>query len=390
MYPNLSYLLHDLIGTSRDNAFSVIQMFGLFLGLAFFTAAFVLYKELERKEKEGLLKSVEKVVYQGKGPNWTEVILNGIFGFILGLKVPSIILDFDSFKENAAGFIFSGKGNYTIGLLGLLIFGGYTFWQGYKSKLPSPKKVKQTISVHQRIGDLTVIAAIFGLLGARLFSILENLNAFWSDPIGQLFSGSGLTIYGGLILAFIANYIYVKRHSIPPIHVMDSIAPALILSYAVGRMGCQLSGDGDWGIVNELAKPGWFIFPDWMWAYDYPHNVLNEGILMEGCTDKYCSKLTSPVFPTSIYEVIAGVIIFLILWFLRTRIRFTGFIFFTYAILMSIERFLIEYIRINPRYDVLGMELSQAQIISILVMIGGIVGLYYWYKRRDDPVIMTT
>ncbi len=390
MYPNLSYLLHDLIGTSRDNAFSVIQMFGLLLGLAFFTAAYVLYQELKRKEKEGLLKSVEKVVYQGKGPNWTEVVMNGIFGFILGLKLPSIFLDFDTFKEDAAGFIFSTDGNYAIGTLGLILFGGYTFWQGHKTKLPSPKKVKQTISVHHRIGDLTVIAAIFGLLGARLFSIFENLDAFLNDPIGQLFSGSGLTIYGGLILAFIANYIYVKRHHIPPIHVMDAIAPALILSYAVGRMGCQLSGDGDWGIVNEMVKPGWFIFPDWMWAYDFPHNVLNEGVPIEGCTDKYCSKLSKPVFPTSVYEVIAGVFIFFILWVLRTRIRFTGFIFFLYAILMSIERFLIEYIRVNPRYDVLGFQLSQAQVISILIFIGGIIGLVYWYRQRDRPIIMTT
>ncbi len=389
MYPNLSYLLHDLFGTARDNAFSIVQMFGLMLGLTFLTAAYILYKELKRKEAEGLLIPITSEEQVGTGAKWSEVLLNGLFGFILGFKLPIIMGDFAAFKDNAAGMVFSSQGNWMIAVLGLAAFGGYTFWQGQKSKLEQPKIVKRVTYPYQRIGDITVIAAIFGLLGARLFSILENLDSFWSDPIGQLFSGSGLTIYGGLILAFIANYIFVKSHKIPPIHVMDGIAPALILGYAVGRLGCQLSGDGDWGIINELAKPGWFIFPDWMWSYDYPHNVLNEGVAIEGCTDKYCRKLGAGVFPTPIYEVIGSVLIFIILWVLRNRIKFTGFIFFLYAMLMSVERFLIEYIRVNPRYDFLGFQLSQAQIISIGVFVAGIIGMIYWYNRRDKPVIMT-
>ncbi len=389
MYPNLSYLLHDLFGSARDNAFSIVQMFGLMLGMTFLTAAYILYKELKRKEEEGLLIPISSEEKVGAGAKWGEVLMNALFGFILGFKLPIIIGDFSTFKDNAAGIVFSGQGNWMVGILGLVAFGGYTYWQGEKSKLPKPKIVKRVTHPYQRIGDITVIAAIFGLLGARLFSILENLDSFWSDPVGQLFSGSGLTIYGGLILAFIANYIFVKKHKIPPIHVMDGIAPALILGYAVGRLGCQLSGDGDWGIINELAKPGWFVLPDWMWSYDYPHNVLNEGVAIEGCTDKYCRRLSAGVFPTPIYEIIGSVLIFIILWVLRKRVKFTGFIFFLYAILMSIERFLVEYIRVNPRYDFLGFHLSQAQIISIGIFLAGIIGLVYWYKRRDKPVIMT-
>ena len=387
MYPNLSYLLHDLIGTARDNGFSVIQMFGLLLGLAFLTAAYVLYLELKRKEEDGLLQSEEVQGMIGTGPKWSDVIMNGLFGLVVGLKLPVVISDFDSFKEDAAGFIFSSEGNWPLAFVGLLAFGGYTYWQGLKSKLEKPKKVITKIKPSQRVGDITVIAAIFGLLGARLFSILENMDSFLSDPLGQLFSGSGLTIHGGLILAFIANYIYVKRHNIPPIHVMDAIAPALILSYAVGRLGCQLSGDGDWGIINELAKPSWFILPDSFWAYDYPHNVLNEGVDIEGCPDKYCRRLSPPVFPTPIYEIIASVIIFIILWVLRKRVQITGFIFFLYLILMSIERFFVEFIRVNPRYDTLGMELSQAQLISIGLFFAGILGLLFWIRRsKVNPV----
>ena len=76
-----------------------------------------------------------------------------------------------------------------------------------------------------------------------------------------------------------------------------------MMGYGVGRMGCQFSGDGDWGIVNEAPKPSWFIFPDWAWAYEYPHNVLNEGVRMVNCVGNHCMKLSPPVYPTPIYEI---------------------------------------------------------------------------------------
>ncbi|MEL6134433.1 MAG: prolipoprotein diacylglyceryl transferase family protein [Bacteroidota bacterium] len=379
MYPNLSYLLHDLFGTARDNATSVIQMFGLLLGAAFFVAAYILHIELRRKEKQGLLQGVTVQETVGAGPKWGEVIGNALFGLVVGLKVPGILQDFDVFQEDAAGYVFSAQGNWPLAILGALLFGGFSYWNGLKGKLDTPKTTSKLIMPSQRVGDITIIAAIFGLLGARLFSILENMDSFWQDPIGQLTSGSGLTIYGGLILAFVANYIYVKRHGINPIHVMDAIAPALIIGYGIGRMGCHFSGDGDWGIVNELAKPGWFVFPDWMWAYDYPNNVLNQGVAIEGCTDKYCRRLSPPVFPTPIYEIVVSFMIFLILWVLRKRVQIAGMIFFIYAILMSIERFLIEFIRVNPRY--LGLELSQAQFISIGIFLVGVVGVVFLTKK---------
>jgi len=213
MYPNLSYILHDLLGTSRDNAFSIVQTFGLFLGLTFFSAAYILYRELKRKEAEGLLVSIPITVEEGGAVRWTDILSNAFFGLVLGLKLPLIINDFEAFKDDAAGVIFSTQGNWGLGLLGILIFGGLTYWQEYKKKLPIPKKVIRHISPAHRIGDITFIAVIFGILGSRLFSVLENMDAFWEDPLGQLFSGSGLTIYGGLILAFIANRSFLDMQS---------------------------------------------------------------------------------------------------------------------------------------------------------------------------------
>ena len=386
MYPNLSYLLHDLFGTARDNGLSVIQMFGLLMGCGFFALGYILYKELKRKEQQGILKSTSKQVWEGKGVQINDVVSNGIFGFVLGFKIPEIAMNFADFKDNAAGFVFSGRGNILFGIVGLLIFAGYSYWKGQQSKTDQPKQVTRVTHPHERVGDIIVLAAIFGILGSRLFSILENMDSFLRDPIGQLFSGSGLTIYGGFILATIAIAYYVRKNGMPAIHVADAIAPALILGYGIGRLGCQISGDGDWGLVNELAKPGWFFLPDWMWAYNYPNNVLNEGVPIDGCADKYCSKLSPPVFPTPIYEVFTSGVIFLILWFNRPRVKKAGVMFSLYLTLMSVARFAVEHIRVNPRYNVVGMELSQAQLISIALFLIGVFGLYY-FKKKDNQLI---
>ncbi|MBK8502419.1 MAG: prolipoprotein diacylglyceryl transferase [Saprospiraceae bacterium] len=111
-----------------------------------------------------------------------------------------------------------------------------------------------------------------------------------------------MAIYGGLIVAFFYIFWYVKQKGMKPIHVMDAAAPAMIMGYAVGRIGCQLAGDGDWGIVNAMPEPSWWFLPDWMWAYDYPHNVLNQGIPIEGCEGNYCRRLAEKVFPTPFYK----------------------------------------------------------------------------------------
>ncbi len=382
MYPNLSYLFHDLFGTERDNWLSVFQTFGLLLACAFFVAAYFLQKELKRKEELGLIKSVRETRVIGEGVKLMDVLFNGLFGGFLLFKAHGIFTNFEQFKQDAAGYIFSLQGNWLFGILGFIAFSAYVYWSGNKTKLAQPKTVTVDVHPYQRVGDMTFIAAIFGILGARLFSILENMDSFWQDPLGQLFSGSGLTIHGGLILAFIANYIYVKRHHIAPIHVMDAIAPALMISYGVGRLGCQLSGDGDWGIANTAAKPAWFVLPDWAWSYNYPHNVIDEGARIADCIGAHCMELVPSVYPTPLYEVLASFMIFGILWALRTKLHWAGAIFYLYLILMSIERFLIEFIRVNPRYDFLGMQLSQAHIISIILFFIGMAGMIYHYRKH--------
>lgn len=406
MFPNLSYLFAKLFGTPVDNFLSVFQTFGLFLTLAFLSSAYILYLEFKRKELEGIFQANKVKEVIGEGPKLQSVAINAMIGFVLGGKLLYISNHFPEFKENAAAVVLSGKGSFLGALAGLIALGGYKYWQDRKAKLPKPVIREKLIYPHQRVGDITIMAAIFGLLGARLFSILENFGDFIQDPIGQLFSGSGLTIYGGLILAFAAVYFYVQRLGMKPIHVMDAVAPALIIGYAVGRLGCHMSGDGDWGLPNTLEKPDWFFLPEWMWSFEYPHNVIhsynsdpvtgasfNDGIQIPDCggyftadgsAPKYCTQLKTPVYPTPLWESILAFLIFGMLWILRKRVKIAGMLFFIYMIFNGIERFFIEGIRVNPHYKILGLYWSMSQYIAFGLVLGGVIGcvlLFRWNRK---------
>lgn len=385
MYPDISYFFHDLLGTSPDNGLSILKTFGVFLILAFLASAYVLNLELKRKEKAGLLgASIEKERI-GFPATWQEIATNALFGFILGFKLPYIFQHFQEFRPDPASVILSGKGTWLWGIIAAAGFAYYKYWDSKKRALDKPLLKEIKVMPHDRIGDITILAAISGIIGARLFSILEseeNIKAFIQDPLDQLLSGSGLAIYGGLIVAFITVYWYVKKKGMKPIHVMDAVAPALIVGYGVGRLGCQFSGDGDWGIVNTAPAPNWWFLPDWAWSYTYPHNVLNDGVPMEGCVWDYCHQLAEGVYPTPLYEVFFSLIIFIILWSLRKRFKVAGMIFFLYVLLNGIERFYIEKIRTNPDISLFGMEATQAEYVAGLLILTGITGMVYLWLRR--------
>ena len=196
----------------------------------------------------------------------------------------------------------------------------------------------------------------------------------------------------------------VKKNNIKPIHMLDIGGIGILIGYAVGRMGCQLSGDGDWGIV-AAAQPEWWFLPDWMWSYTFPNNVANSGILMEGCDQevynslysnrnlsveqrcmqacgyRYCHELEKGVYPTSIYEILISFVGVGLLWLWRRKIRIGGMMFALYLIFNGIERFFIEGIRVNERYDYFGVNWSQAQYISVLLIIAGVLTAVYLYKN---------
>lgn len=373
MFPDLSYFFHKVFGTEPDNWLSIFKTFGLFLVIAILFAAWLLYLELKRKAAEGKFTPQKKNYIIGGPPQTWDLISNGIFGFILGFKGAYAAMNFAEFQADPAAVAFSAKGNWLFGIIGFLGFAAYRYWEVKRVQLPKPKQVVETIYPHDRIGDITIIAAITGIVGAKLFALIEDLPTFFADPIGTFFSGSGLAIYGGLIGGFIGVYIYLSMHKIKPIHVMDAVAPALIISYGIGRIGCQLSGDGDWGIVAK-EQPDWWFLPDWLWSYTYPNNVNRDGIPIEGCDYIYCRELAEGVYPTPLYEIAMTIIIFAFLWSIRKKLNIAGMLFFIYVFLNGLERFIIEKIRVNPVYNDFGIEYTQAEFIAVILMLIGITG----------------
>ena len=234
----------------------------------------------------------------------------------------------------------------------------------------------------EHVSMITLIAIVFGFLGAKIFAWLEDpvpLSEFFSDPF------SGLTIYGGLITAFVAAVAYLKWYKMPLLHFMDAVAPALMISYGIGRLGCHISGDGDWGIVNNAPTPPWI--PDWIWSYSYPNNVLNEGMKLKDCIyNDYCFQLAEPVYPTPLYEAFFSLVLFLILWRLTTKLKIAGQLFFLYLIFNGVERFFIEKIRVNSVYEIAGFSFTQAEIISVLFVVIGVIG-FQWLKKQHQKII---
>ena len=157
-----------------------------------------------------------------------------------------------------------------------------SWYEGKRSQLAVPVKESKEIWPLDYAGNITMYSALFGFAGAKLFHLIENPREFiqfFTNPSVESFI-SGLTVYGGLIFGSIGVLFYARSKKIPLRRLCDAAAPAMIIGYGIGRIGCQVSGDGDWGIANLQPNPYPFL-PDWLWSYRYPHNVINEGVPIE-------------------------------------------------------------------------------------------------------------
>lgn len=374
MYPNLYYAFKDLFGLDFK-PLMIVNSFGFFVAISFLISAWLIVKEFKRKQAEGLLGYTESVVTIGKPATTSELALNFILGFVFGFKILGAFFIAEAFNDPQA-FIFSGRGSWPAGIALGAFFAWVKWREKNKAKLAKPEQRTLRIWPSDRVGDITILAAVGGFLGAKIFDNLENWDRFIQAPLENLISPSGLTFYGGLIVATIVIAWYLRKHEISFIYTADTLAPILMLSYGLGRIGCQVAGDGDWGIVNNKPNPFSFL-PDWAWAYDYPHNVNKEGILLPNCNwGEYCTHLPQPVFPTPLYEIVMGVALFGLLWFLRKRIKVAGRLFAIYLFVNGAERFLIEQIRVNTKQNFFGLHPTQAEIIACALMIAGVV-LYF-------------
>ncbi len=212
---------------------------------------------------------------------------------------------------------------------------------------------------------LVVWAAAGGLVGARAWSVANDIENFLERPFHTLFSGSGFVWYGGLAGGLAAVSWAIRRYRLPWRQTVDSIAPALSLAHGIGRLGCELAGDGDWGKPSTLP-----------WAHSYPRAIIG----WENWTAAAGYPPDVRVHPTPLYEAVAYTVIFAILWGLRKRDLPEGSLFWLYLVLAPAARFAIEYLRLNP--PVL-WGLTQAQLFSALLIAVGIAQLAAARPKRD-------
>jgi phosphatidylglycerol:prolipoprotein diacylglycerol transferase len=221
-----------------------------------------------------------------------------------------------------------------------------------------------------------------GVAGARLFHILEHTDSFLASPWEMIFSRSGLSVFGGLIFGTLAGLLYIRRWNLPARPMLDAVAPSMMLGYAIGRIGCQISGDGDWGIPSDMSlKPDWI--PTWAWAQTYDHNIFGVVIPPPG------------VYPTPMYETLMGLACFAVLWMLRKHPHKAGWLFSVYLLLAGLERLLIEQIRVNPVFQFGPIHGTQAEMVATVLAVCGAVGIAALRRRSavalaDPPVGTTT
>lgn len=366
MFPLISSLFNYLFGTDFSWP---IPTFGFFVTLSFVLSYLTFRSEFDRKERAGLIKAFEEKVRVGMRFKLRLFLGYGLMGFLIGFK---------------GWELFSDHGSWYAGVVSLLVVFVFLFFVQRKSILAPPQVEARTVRPRDLLPILLLWAGLTGFVGARIFHVFEDNQLFGTHGFMELLDSGGLTFWGGLLFGA-ASYFYIGiRKGMDWRHLADIGSLGMLVAYGVGRIGCHLSGDGDWGIVTESENPTEWL-PQWAWSFRFPHNVLNQGEYIPGCSGKYCAVLPKGVFPTSLYEAAIILSVFFVLWGVRKNIKVPGMMFAIYLFVVGIERFLIEFIRVNYKFDIGGVALSEAQLISLaLLLLAVFVAVYLSVKNRTE------
>ncbi|NQD71706.1 diacylglyceryl transferase [Sphingobacterium shayense] len=365
MFPTFSSLVNYLFGTDLSWP---VPTFGIFVTLAFILSYLTFWSEFARKERLLQFSTFKCKVRWGTRMKLMLFLGYGCIGFLIGYKGVGALIEQETFSYNPVRFIFSTQGDWTAGLLICLSFCIMTTFI-YRSLLFS-QTFTQMRSARPReiLPTMLLWAGVSGFVGAKVFNIFENGHLYHSHSYFEILDFGGLTFWGGLIFGALSYLIIGRKNGMRWQHLADVGSLGMLVAYGVGRIGCHLSGDGDWGVVNNADKPFTWL-PDWMWSFRFPHNVLEQGEYIPECVGKYCYILPQGVFPTSFYESVIILFAFAVLWMVKDKIKMPGLLFAIYLFIAGMERFLIEFIRVNYKFDVFGFSLSEAQLVGVFMII---------------------
>ena len=227
--------------------------------------------------------------------------------------------------------------------------------------------------------NIILLLALAGIAGSKLYCLLESPSDFFSDPVGRLFSSYGFTWFGGFLGGVLVLLWLARHYRVPILVFLDACSPAGALGYAIGRVGCLLSGDGDYGIATNLPW-GMKFYPETGCQVRHFICVVHGAIVPSYGKDVggFPPNAIVPVHPTPIYEFIVGALIAWLLWrrgarCLRDKAP-AGRIIAYYLVLTGLARFLVEFIRLNP-HSAFGV-LTNAQVVSLLSIAAGVALMF--------------
>ena len=261
---------------------------------------------------------------------------------------------------------------YSFGLMLVIAFYSCYFFLNYELKL---------LGYEEKLAsDIIFWAALGGILGAKIYYLLENIDRVINsyDPFAMIFSGAGLVFLGGLLGSVISVSLVLKKNEVPWLTFANIIGPLIFLGYAIGRLGCFLVGD-DYGIPSKLP-----------WAISFPNGLPPTTTSYFASQYPWIDISNYPggllkVHPTQLYETIICSILFYFLWSKRNKISKPGSLFFQYLILAGVERFLIEFLRTNNKY--LFDAFTGAQVISFFMVC---IGSYFLFNPITSGETDTT